>query len=316
MANWLQKFRDPIYWYFLVLIIAIPSGWFFHAQLAPLADYSTLILGGIFFLGALKIGKEDIERVWHSKITIGIFDLLMLIGLPVFVYLIALILVPDYALPLLILAAMPTGMSTPLLAGIVGGRESLAMAMTVTTSLLAPFTVPLIIHALVGVNVDVNFWQMFISIAEIIFIPFILVWIIRRFIPKISDNAKVGFGRTSIVLLGLLMAGVVAQQSSAIIESFLSSEFIISLLVVTTLMAFFYFLGYVLYAKKSGQDRITLTVSFANMNFTLAIFLAHKYFTDPKIVVPITLAVVPWFVFIVLFKYITYKFNNDVKKQA
>lgn len=297
--------------YFIVLLIALPLGWFFPHYFSFLANHSTLILGAIIFLGALKIEKEDIVQVFRSKKTIFIFNLLMLVGLPLVVFVLAKIFVPEYIIPLLLLAAMPTGMATPLLAQIVGGRESLSMAMTVTTSLLAPFTIPAVLFVLIGVHVEVDFWEMFLSIAEIIFIPFLLAWITRRFFHQAVMKVKVGFGRLSTILLGLLIAGIVAQQSGALVESLLSFSFIISLGVVTLLMASFYVLGYFVYIHQNGKDRITLTVSFANMNFTLAIFLAHKYFENSGAVVPITLAVIPWFFFIVIFTYFTRKSVRD-----
>ncbi len=297
-------------WYFVVLIISIPSGLFLSSDLAFLANNSTFILGAIFFLGALKININDIKNVWNLKIGVIVFNVLMLIGLPVVVYLIAKIIVPDYALSLLILSVMPSGMATPLLASIVGGRESLAMVMTATTSLLAPFTIPVMIYWLAGVSVDVDFWQIFFSIAEIIFIPFFLAWLIRKFLPNVIEKTKGSLGKISTFFLGLLMAGIVAQQSESIIESLISSEIFMSLIVVSVLMAFFYILGYLIYFKEQGEDRLTFTVSFANMNFTLAIFLAHKYFASSEIVVPITLAVIPWFLFIVIFKYMTRKTIN------
>ena len=314
MSNLIKKIADPMNWYFLVLIIALSAGLILSKHLAFLADSSTFILGVIFFLGALKVGRADIDRVWHSKGTIFVFDLLMLIGLPIIVYLVAMVVVPEYALPLLILAAMPTGMAAPLMADIVGGRESLAMAMTVTTSLLAPFTVPAMIRLLAGVSVEVGFWSMFLSIAEIIFIPFILAWFVKSIAPGVVAKTKWSLGKISTVFLGLLVAGIIAKQSSSIVSSFVSFGLFKSLWIVTILVAFFYILGYFIYVGKVGRDRLTLTVSFANMNFTLAIYLAQKYFPKPEIIIPITLAVVPWFVFIVLFKYITKKFAQSSVK--
>lgn len=304
MINPIKKLADPMRLYFVVLVVAVFSGMFFPRQLSFLAGNSTIILGIIFFLGALKIDLVDLKKVWHLKTTIIIFNFLMLIGLPVVVYLIAKAIVPEYAIALLILSAMPTGMATPFLADIVGGSETLSMMMTVTTSLLAPFTIPLVISYLVGVTVGVDFWQMFFSVAQIIFIPFLLAWVVRYFLPRVVNKLKGEVNVISIIFLGLLVAGIVAQQSSSIVNSLISSELFRSLGIVTVVVGSFYVLGYFLYFRKVGQDRLTLTVSFANMNFTLAIFLANKYFADPKIIVPITMAVVPWFAFIVIFKYL------------
>jgi len=305
MNSWPKRFADPIYWYFIVIFTALIVGWYWPNNLVFLADYTTLILSGIFFLGALKIEKEDIARIWQLKTTIIVFNLLMLIVLPAAVYFAVQHLWPAYALPLLILASMPTGLATPLLASIVGGRESLAMTMAITTSLLAPFTIPLIIYVLVGVSVEVAVWPMFLSIAEIVFIPFALAWLARKLSGRTFLRIKGGLGRLSTLLLGFLVAGIVARQSAIILAGFDYNNFFQSLGAVAILMASFYLLGFLLYYRQTGQDRLTLTVSFANMNFTLAIFLAHTYFPAPEVVIPVTLAVVPWFVFIVFFKYLT-----------
>ncbi len=313
MTKLTKKLADPLHWYFLILVLALPAGLFFAKQLSFLADASTILLGIIFFLGALKIERQDFKKIWRSKLIILTFTLLMLIDLPVVVYLFALLFVPNYALALLILAAMPVGMATPLMTDIIGGRPGLAMAMTVVTSLLAPFTIPLVINTLAGTNVSINFWQMFLSISEIIFIPFGLAWLTRHFFPNTIAKTKDKLGHISTAILGLLIAGIVAQQASAIVKSLVSSELFASLAVVTVLMAVFYGLGYLIYANQKGKDRLTLTISFANMNFTLAIVLAHKYFAQANIIVPITLAVVPWFVFIIIFKYLT-KNKAEFKK--
>ncbi|MEI6494657.1 MAG: hypothetical protein WCO03_01185 [bacterium] len=43
-----EQFADPIYWYFVVLFVALLAGWYLSGSLAFLAGHSTLILGIIF----------------------------------------------------------------------------------------------------------------------------------------------------------------------------------------------------------------------------------------------------------------------------
>lgn len=295
---------DPIYLYLFVLLVALPLGFLAREQLAFLAGFNSYFLAAIFFLGALKIHPKEIAALHKQKYILAIFNFGMLIALPFLVFLIAENIVPGAALPLLILAAMPTGMAAPLLTEIVGGRQSLALAITVTSSLLAPFTVPLMLKLLAGADVEVSLTNMFYSIATIIVVPFALAWILQRLIPRQLKRTERYFSPLSIIILGLLLTGVVAQQSSSAILNMRFETLAWYLLIVSIFMALFYAAGYVLGRGKNRRDRVTLTISFANMNFTLAIYLAHRYFNSPEVVLPITLAVVPWFVFIIIIKLI------------
>lgn len=304
---------DPIYMYFLVLLIALPLGWFGHEQLSFVAQSNSYFLAAIFFLGALKIHPRDIVLLNRQKTIIILFNLGMLVVLPLIVFILASILTPALVLPLLILAAMPTGMAAPLLTEIIGGRQSLALAITVTSSLLAPITVPLIIKILAKIDVRVSFWEMFFSIATIIVIPFILAWILQRLIPKQIKQKERYFSPLSIMLLGALLTGVIAQQANSTILNFNLATVCWYLLVVSVFMAVFYAAGYLLAVGQNLKDRITLTVGFANMNFTLAIYLAHRYFNTPEVILPITVAVIPWFVFIIVIKFLMNR-NASVKQ--
>lgn len=297
-------FTDPIYMYLLVILIALPLGWFGHEQLSFLTNLNSYFLAIIFFFGALKIHPKEIALLNKQKGTIALFNLGMLIVLPIIVFIVVKTLIPTLTLPLLILAAMPTGMAAPLLTEIVGGRQSLALAITVTSSLLAPITVPLVIKLLSGINVEVNFWEMFFSIATIIVLPFIVAWILQRLVPKQIKKNERYFSPLSIITLGMLLTGVIAQQTNNAVAYFKLETIIWYLLIVSIFMAFFYLAGYIFAIGRAQKDKITLTVGFANMNFTLAIFLAHRYFNSPEVILPITVAVVPWFVFIIMIKFL------------
>ena len=55
--------------------------------------------------------------------------------------------------------------------------------------------------------------------------------------------------------------------------------------------------------EQEAFNRVTITICLTYLNFTLAIYLAGKFFNDPKIVVPVVLSVLPWSLLIIPFKY-------------
>ncbi|MFH1769855.1 MAG: bile acid:sodium symporter [Parcubacteria group bacterium] len=299
--------------YVFVLVIALAIGIFFSEHTVFLAPYSTWFLAGIFFLTALKIDFKEFLRYCKGVKMIVVGNLLMLILFPIAVYYITDAIAPSLAIAFLILAAMPSGMTVPLVAQICGGKQSLALVFAISTSLLAPFTVPLVIKLLIGGAISVSFLSMFLSLAKIIFIPFILANIIKYLWQKETEPAYKTFTPISILLLGLLIVGVSAKQADQIVLG-QQGDFIRYIIGLFILFIVFHIVGYFAIFWRSREDRVTITVALTYMNFTLAIYLVGEFFTEPNILIPVVLSVIPWSILIVPFKLIVDRFgfvNHD-----
>ncbi len=292
---------------FVILLAALLVGIGFSEYAIKLAPFSTLLLSAIFFLSALEIDlKKAASYLAYEKMLI-VVNVFMLIVLPIVVYYGTRLVFPDLALAFLILAAMPAGMTAPLLAGISGGRQSLALLFTISTSLLAPFTIPFVIKLVAGTVITVSFYAMFFSLAKVIFIPFILANVVKYFWGRKIGEISQLIRPTSIILLGLLIMGIVAKQADTIISGLQGGE---SLRYVGIMFAFFialHVLGYFLIFWRDKRDRITITVCLTYMNFTLAIYLVDQFFEDPNIAIPVILSVLPWVMLLVPFKYLMRK---------
>ena len=289
--------------YVFVLIASLAIGVGFHSRVVFLAPYSTLFLAIIFFLSALKINLKESFRYLSDKKMLFSVNVFMLLILPVIVYFATEFIYPSLALPFMILAAMPSGMTSPFLSEISGGTQSLALVFTVSTSLLAPITVPLIIGVLAGTEVSVGFLTMFLSLAKVIFIPFILAHIVKYFweekVRVITKNSR----PVSMILLGLLIVGIVAKQADAILSSIQGGTSFIYLIGLFILFIAFHVFGYFLVFWRNKKDRVTITVCLTYLNFTLAVYLADQFFKEPHILIPIVLSVLPWSILLIPFKY-------------
>jgi BASS family bile acid:Na+ symporter len=264
------------------------------------SPYTTVFLQIIFFLSALKLDLRSTLKDAKNIKPILLVNLYMLILLPALTYGLAEIFVPQFALPLLLLAAMPAGMTTMLLTEMVGGSVGLALILTMTTSLLSPITIPLVMKLLAGATVAVPVLDMFLKLVNVIAIPFILAQIVRHFFHERIQSAFPAFKSISTLLLGLLILGIVSKESEQIVAHI--GTFVPALVVLFVFFFLHHLVGYYGIPNLTHSDRLATTVSQVYMNFTLAIFLASTYFPEPTILIPVILAVFPWSICIIPFK--------------
>ena len=230
----------------------------------------------------------------------------MLFLLPILTYVVASYLAPEMAIALMLLAAMPAGMTTPLLTEVVGGNVAYALVLTVLTSLLAPLTIPLVSKFLIGTQVSFSAYEMFLKLLFVIFIPFILAQIIRKFGHVHVKKSQFTFKPISLVLLGGLITAVVAKNASTITGHL--DLFFKYLIALTIFFFILHFVGYFITFWQDRKSKLTVTVAVTYMNFTLAIYLASLYFNQPEVVIPLVISVIPWAISLVPFKFIVSKY--------
>ncbi len=296
--------------YIFVMIAALALGLFLPAA-SYLIPWNTLILQIIFFLSCLKIDLTQVSGSLKDWKFLLLANVVMLIGFPVAVWLLINPIAPDMGLALFLLAAMPVGMTAPLLVEVIGGKQTIAMVLTITTSLLAPITIPLLTKALYGASISVDALGMFKQLALVIFLPFIIAMIVREAMPKIVAATKLKTKPISIILLGLLIAGAVAKQSHQILS--LSEDWWKLLIAIASLYLFFlalHIVGYFIFWWKKHDDKSTASVSLTYMNFTLAIFLAAQFFPKPEVLLPLVLSILPWTTLLPIWKRLSDKLQK------
>ncbi|MGE0323487.1 MAG: bile acid:sodium symporter [Polyangiaceae bacterium] len=103
-------------------------------------------LGAVLYFTCLKVSPRAVLvelRRPLAKRRLGALILVKLLGLPALVFALSSWLPEDDSLGLLILAAMPAGMSSVAFADVQRGNVALALLVLLTTSLLSPLSVPL-----------------------------------------------------------------------------------------------------------------------------------------------------------------------------
>lgn len=288
--------------YIGVLLIALLAGFLVPSLFAPWQAYSTLILQAIFFLTSLRMSLRGVWREFQEWPTLIVVSMFMLVVLPLVVYGLAQTFNPSLAWALFLLAAMPVGMTSPLMAHLFGLNTPLALVLTLVTSLLAPFTFPFL-AGLLSNGETINIGHLFLTLLQVIVIPFALAQGVALLAPSVVRlTARLHKG-VSLALVGLLIAAIAASYQQAFLTRLLTIEYFLGLAVLTLFFLAVHLAGYWLAWWRNERDRLTIVLCVVYMNFTLAIYIAERFFANPDIVFYTILAIIPWNIGIVLFRH-------------
>jgi len=292
----------------LSIVLGLYVGLYFPEFVSKYPYISIISLACIFFLSALKIDLKKVLSALSDKWMLVVVIIFMLLLLPFVVFHITNFLYPTMAISLLLLAAMPSGMTAPLLSELAGGKQSLALVLTVVTSLLAPFTVPFIVSTTAGTLVVVDTFSMFKTLAIVIFIPFGIAQGLKYYFQSTINTLAPSFKSISTILLGILVMFVIAKQPKELLEVLKGGESFMYLIILFVFFVILHILGYFTIFWRKKRDRLTIAVCLTYMNFTLAITLASQFFSDyPNILIPTILSVLPWAILFIPFRYLVKK---------
>ena len=250
-----------------------------------------LLLGMMLFLVFMKIDAlEILEKISNYRLMIFIAAVYMLV-IPLLFFSVTTIFSKELAIGLLLLTAMPAGVSTPALTDILKGNISLAMSIVIVTQMIAPFTVPLLFWIVGITGLEINKLQVFKDIAVLVFVPLILSQVIKRFFPVTINKNLHLITSSNIILLFAFVYIVISNQSDMLLDNPIS--LIWKIVVLYLVFILLHVIGYLIQYKENKENKIALAVTSAYMNNGLAIVLASTYF-GPEILVLMVLSEIPW----------------------
>ncbi len=267
----------------IAILLAFILGLALPQVFKPLNDYSTQLLILVFFFSSLRLSFNEIYGYVKDWRMIALTSVYMLVVLPFAFYLPALPFSNEWAVALLILGAVPTGMTIALMAEFFGGKTSLALVITTVTSLFAPFTIPLVTKIAIGHAVPIDGLRMFWSLFLTIVAPFILAMLVKRAVPKRVEAHDASFRNFSVLAFALLIAGIVAntQSGTAIIIERLDIFMMIGAMIW---IAIFIWASYYIVRWRNRSERITIALCMLYLNNTLALYIGDKFFRELGVV--------------------------------
>lgn len=266
-----------------VVFIAIVAGFIFPATFKPVAAFGTPLLILIFFTSSLRLSFNELKGYAKDWKMLAVTSFFMLVFLPIAMWFPAHIFAPDWALPFLIVGAMPTGMTIALIAEYFGGKTTLALVITAVTSLLAPFTIPLVFLFVIGQSIPIPTLKLFTDLLLTIVLPFGVAAIVQRKAKKFVKTHDNLWRQISIITFGLLIAGIVADTTAGS-TVVLGWDEVGILIVMMIYMGGLTWLAYAMAWWRTSSEKTTIALCMVYMNNTLALFIGNRYFANQNVV--------------------------------
>lgn len=251
-------------------------------------EFVVYATGAIIFLACSRISLKELEAV--DIFTIGGFTLARFILIPFVIYFAVQFTFPDLAIGSFLLALMPAGVAVAVLTAITSGNVALGLALTIVSSLLAPFVVPSA-FAMLGHMIEIDLFGMFKTLALMVFLPIGLYFGLARSIAPVRNVIRDNGKFMSIVIMVCLTSVIVAQKRDVFFED---PVFVVeSMLVLAGLFFVFYSSAWGLAFRTGLPERIAYTYGSGAMNNNLGIALAYLYF-DARTTLFLVLSEIVW----------------------
>lgn len=199
-----------------------------------------------------------------------------LLVLPAALYYLTLFIMPDYAIPVLLLSGISTGVVAPFIATLVFADVAGVARMVVITSLIVPFSLPSLVKLLAGAEIAIPLDLMIQLLAVVIFIPVAAVLVMRKYWPSAIQFISKGQFPLSLALFALCNLAVFSKYSSFFFSN--PGSILVSIAVAYVLSAIYFLVGLIMTPGLNSSERLAAGVSLALMNNVLVIVFSSRFF--------------------------------------
>lgn len=285
----------------LLLLVGFLLG-FVVPSVGDASDEIAIILTGVLiFLSCADIKPADFLNI--DIFQIGLFTLLRFGVFPLMAFFIIQEIYPEFAVGSLLLLVMPAGVAVASLCSMTRSKVSLGLSLTIISSLLAPAFIPGV-FAFLGEYVEVDIFNLFVTLALVVFTPILLYFFGFAKVPKINAVIKDYNKSAAVVILSIILMVVIAAQKEEFLDnlSLIFTGFWVMVVVIG--LCYLFGIFYSLFVKK--EDKIPYIISSGAMNNSLAVGIAFSYF-DSTTSLFIVLSEVVWSIYVALAQWILSK---------
>ena len=252
-------------------------GWWVPAWFVPGSAWIAPLLALVMFFMGLAIPPDRLAEIRHAGRWVALGVGLQYLVMPLAAWGIAqmLALPPELALGVVLLGSCPGGTASNVVAYLAGADVALSVAMTTSSTLLAPVLTPLWTWGLAGTWAQVDGWGLLASTAEIVLGPVLAGLLVRRLWGAPAWLVEGVAPLAAIVVIAWIVAVIVALNHAHMAAAGLAVWEAVVLLNAAGL-----FFGYLL-ARLLGADTVrarTIAIEVGMQNSGLAAALATKHF--------------------------------------
>lgn len=239
--------------------------------------YSLYFMMFLLFFSFLKI---DFLQVFHEirkkAFILSILCLFKLCIIPIGLFFLTQALWPEYAVSVLLLSGISTGVVAPFISGFLEVPTLLVLMMVVVSSLLAPFSLPVLVSLLIGRTIEISFLVMVRILGMVIFLPALAAILLRYLCPSSLEKLERVQFPVSLTTITCINLGVFAKYSSFFTET--PVKVAETILMAFILSAIYHLVGFLVTWGMKREDRLAGAISFAYMNNVLIIAFSSQFF--------------------------------------
>ena len=264
----------------VALIVAIvgsmSAGILLPAAGRLIEPYTLLWLGALLFLNLLRLNSSDLIEVFKTPRQLVVLSIIKLVVLPVGMYALAYVVYEPFALPILLLSGISTGLGAPFVVNVIGGQLPLVTGMVIITSIAAPFVLPSIVYTFAHTQFEIPLLYMIFLLSIALFTPLAAGWLTKKFFPVGSRFADKNSFPLSLLFIVLINWGMFAKFAD-----FFYSEQTFLLQTITTAFlcyAAYCLVGYIGTVGNSRQEKRAGLIAMSYVNNVLVAVFAFQFF--------------------------------------
>lgn len=264
----------------VALIVAIvgsmSAGILLPAAGRLIEPYTLLWLGALLFLNLLRLNSSDLIEVFKTPRQLVVLSIIKLVVLPVGMYALAYVVYEPFALPILLLSGISTGLGAPFVVNVIGGQLPLVIGMIIITSTAVPFVLPSIVFTFAHTQFEIPLLYMIFLLSIALFTPLAAGWLTKKFFPVGSRFADKNSFPLSLLFIVLINWGMFAKFAD-----FFYSEQTFLLQTITTAFlcyAAYCLVGYVGTVGNSRQEKRAGLIAMSYVNNVLVAVFAFQFF--------------------------------------
>ena len=214
-----------------------------------------------------------------------------LLGLPLVAFAVATMfrLNPVLSVGLMIIALCPGGVTSNMFSFLARGNVALSIVLTAIVSLVTPLTIPLALNTAAGLflgsgmEVVLPVQKTIMTLVAITVLPIVLGMMIRRRFPGFAERSDRPVRIGSIVILGLIIAGIAKQNWNHLPAYFAQVGMACALLCIASVALGYW--GSRLF-RMEDRDAKTIAIEVGIQNGTTGLFVASTLLASPPMAIP------------------------------
>ncbi len=229
------------------------------------SEFTFLVMPSLFVLMIFTVLKIDFYKIIDSikkPIPLMVALIISYIVLPAILYILSDIfnLNDTEKLSVMFSILAPSILSAPYFVSIMKGDVEFSFVLSVIITLLAPFIIPLELFYIFGQSIDFPYMSVFKTIFVIIFIPIVIVYMIRKALPEVIIQLSSKESLVTALMFFIFIWAIISVNAKEILNF---SELVMILVFIGIVQEFGFFVILRKISKLFMSDEMSKSFAFS-----------------------------------------------------